>query len=79
MLYRSILKESGKLANYNFREHARRRASAEFRKNKLLSSVEASDRYLFGANQLAVLKRQAVISTMFEETTSSDTLHKLHD
>ena len=69
-LYRALLKNSLNCANYNFREHAKRRVKGEFAVSRNLSGSEAEHKYGWGLEQLEILKRQAVISHLYSKDTS---------
>jgi hypothetical protein len=66
-LFRSLLREAGKMANYNFREHARRRVIGGFREFQNANEQVAQEQYSFGASQLELLKRQSIISRLYPE------------
>ncbi len=69
-LFRSLLREAGKMANYNFREHARRRVSGAFREFQCANVDVAKEQYAFGVAQLEILKRQSIISRLYPEAES---------
>lgn len=69
-LLRSLLRFGSKITNYNFREHAKRRALQGFRANRGLSGNEAQIKYDEGLIQLNVLKRQSVISQLYPDMGS---------
>ncbi len=69
-LLRSFMRNANKFANYNFREHAKRRALGAFRQNQSLPSDLARDEYLKGKEQLEIVRRQAIISGLFSEGAS---------
>ena len=65
-LYRQIIKNSKKFTNYNFREYFLRRSSLEFKRNMNLSDPsQISDLFSKAMDELAVLKRQAIISQLY--------------
>lgn len=65
-LYRQIIKNSRKFTNYNFREYFLRRSRLEFKKNiNLNDPSQISDLVNNAQNELAVLKRQAIISQLY--------------
>lgn len=69
-LMRSMLRESRKFDNYNFRAHAMRRVVGGFRESSKLEGKAAEDKFKWGEGQLNLLKRQRVISQMFPEEES---------
>ncbi|KAF2075792.1 hypothetical protein CYY_002925 [Polysphondylium violaceum] len=65
-LYRSLLRESYKFSSYNFREYSLRRITQGFRENKNIQDNEKlSQLYKEAQNDLQVIKRQAVINSMY--------------
>lgn len=65
-LYRQIIKNSKKFTNYNFREYFLRRSRLEFKRNMNLSDPsQISDLFSKAMDELAVLKRQAIISQLY--------------
>ncbi len=65
-LYRSCLRESRKFTNYNFREYFIRRTRDAFKENqKLTDPTLIHDQLIRAEKDLAVLKRQSVISQMY--------------
>lgn len=65
-LYRQIIKNSRKFTNYNFREYFLRRSRSEFKRNMHLNDPsQISDLFTKAKNELAVLKRQAIISQLY--------------
>ena len=70
-LFRSLCREGRKFTDYNFRDYARRRINIGFRENVGLSKPEeVSEQYKLGLEQLASLKRQAMVSSIYPEMTS---------
>ena len=69
-LMRSMLRESRKFDNYNFRAHAMRKVVGGFRESCKLEGQAATDKFKWGESQLDLLKRQRVISGMFTEEQS---------
>lgn len=63
-LYRNILRASYQFEYYNFRLYFLRRTRAEFRKLRHVSG-DNSDLYKKGMKDLALLRRQSIISEMF--------------
>lgn len=62
-VYRSLLRNSNKFDNYNFREYFLRKTKGDFRKYKSVPDNTALVELAY--NDLAVLKRQAAISQMY--------------
>jgi LYR motif-containing protein 4 len=72
-LYRSMLRSAGKMSDYNFRDHARRRVTGGFRSHQAVTGDEQTSAFRYGQEQLALLQRQSSISQMFpEEANVSD-------
>jgi hypothetical protein len=70
-LYRTLLKEARKFNNYNFRNHAIRKTKWEFKHNKNLSDVKKiQDKYIYGKQQLDILKRQVILGQLYPEGQS---------
>jgi LYR motif-containing protein 4 len=70
-LFRSLSREGRKFTDYNFRDYARRRIGAGFRENVgLKSSEDISEQYKLGLDQLASVKRQAMVSSLYPEMIS---------
>lgn len=69
-LFRALLREAGKMSNYNFREHARRRVIGSFREFQNANELVAQEQYSFGVSQLELLKRQSIISRLYPGTES---------
>ncbi|XP_026465475.1 LYR motif-containing protein 4-like [Ctenocephalides felis] len=68
-LYKMILRESQKISAYNYRMYAIRRVRDAFRENKNLTDKKSIDLQLqFGAKNLEIIKRQALIGNMFDST-----------
>ncbi len=67
-LFRSLLRASYKIQDYNIRSYALRRARLGFEKNRGLIEVEGLKRELEeGKRQLEMLKRQSQISRLYPE------------
>ncbi|VVT50189.1 uncharacterized protein SAPINGB_P002645 [Magnusiomyces paraingens] len=65
-LYRNLLRQGSRLAAYNFREYALRRTRDAFRANKAIDDLRETQVLIQkGHKELAVLKRQAIISQMY--------------
>lgn len=75
-LYRKMLKDASKFANYNFREHAHRRIAWEFKSNRHITSAEAEAKYTWGLGQADIVRRQAVISQLYPEQNSVAATHR---
>ncbi|RUS79126.1 hypothetical protein EGW08_013104 [Elysia chlorotica] len=68
-LYKSLLRESGKITDYNFRLYAIRRTQDAFKENKAVSDTARVQALLQkGRENLEVLKRQAVLSQLYGST-----------
>lgn len=78
-LLRSFLRHGSKITNYNFREHAKRRALQGFRANRALTGSELQSKFDEGRVQLEVLKRQAVISQLYPDMGSVISGRQMHD
>ena len=65
-LYRSILRKANEFDNYNFRTYAIRRARDGFLANRALTEpTEIAAAVAQGQRDLAMLSRQALISSMY--------------
>ena len=76
-LFKSLLKESRKMSDYNFRSYAVRRTRQGFREGKYVSPDLATQLYESGISQLAMLHRQQIISNLFpgvESVMSANTI-----
>lgn len=62
-VYRSLLRNSNKFDNYNFREYFLKKTKTEFRNNRSIPDNAAVMEQAL--NDLGVLKRQAAISDMY--------------
>lgn len=70
-LYHALLANANKFHNYNFREFAKRRITREFRKNKVISDANLIEqKFLYGKEQLELVKRQVIISSLYPEAPS---------
>jgi hypothetical protein len=65
-LFRSLLRHSAKISNYNFREHAKRRSREEFREGRTLDAAGTMDKFTWGMEQLQVVKRYSVLSHFYK-------------
>ena len=70
-LYRSMLRHSSKIVNYNFRSHAKRRTRSGFEQYRSVAGDELVDKYKYGLTQLDVIKRQSLISQLYPDTVAS--------
>ncbi|CAL9728976.1 protein Isd11p [Monosporozyma unispora] len=82
-LYRQLIKNSKQFTNYNFREYFLRKSRLEFKQNMLQQDPVKVNELVSKANEeLAVLKRQAIVSQLytFDKTVVEplDTHHKKH-
>lgn len=69
-LYRGLLRSAHKLEDYNFRSYAIRRVTLGFRENQALEGEALTKEYEEGIQQLAMLKRQAIISHLYPSKRS---------
>ncbi|VVD01367.1 protein bcn92 [Leptidea sinapis] len=66
-LYKSLIRESGKFPNYNFRCYAIRRVKDSFKANKLLTDIKLVRKEVdYAKENLEMIKRQAVIGAMYK-------------
>lgn len=65
-LYREMLRSAKHFTNYNFREYAMRRVREEFRIVRS-NDTESAKAYESGLQQLAMLRRQSTISSMYPQ------------
>ena len=70
-MYRSMLRNSSKITNYNFRAHAMRRIKAGFRSDLNTEESLLTQKYNHGLQQLEIVKRQSLISQLFPDTMKS--------
>jgi len=69
-LYRNLLKNSQRFADYNYRMYAKKRVRDAFRTNKnLTDSTQIQERIKFGQDNLKVIERQAIIGNMYKDST----------
>ncbi|XP_077983371.1 LYR motif-containing protein 4-like [Glandiceps talaboti] len=67
-LYKQMLRESKKFTGYNYRTYAVRRIRDAFRENKSLTDSDQITQLLVKAEEnLAIIKRQVVISQLYSE------------
>ncbi|XP_045508393.1 LYR motif-containing protein 4 [Colias croceus] len=65
-LYRSLLRESEKFSNYNFRAYAIRRVRDGFREKKDLTDPKAINNEIkYAMDSLQLIRRQIVIGDMY--------------
>lgn len=70
-LYRLFLKSAMKFSNYNFKEFAKRKVRYEFRQNQTLADkASIEQKYQYGTQQLEILRRQVLISSLYPEAPS---------
>jgi hypothetical protein len=70
-LYRNLIRVSKNYQNYNFREFALRRSRWGFRDHVNDTDANAiKTQYDYGCAQLAILKRQVLISTLYPDAVS---------
>ncbi|KAH7405828.1 hypothetical protein DE146DRAFT_649796 [Phaeosphaeria sp. MPI-PUGE-AT-0046c] len=66
-LYRSLLRQGGQFAAYNFREYAKRRTRDAFQEHKSETGEQRIQELVqHGLKELQVLKRQTVISQFYQ-------------
>uniref|UniRef100_A0A7S1G6K1 Complex 1 LYR protein domain-containing protein n=1 Tax=Bicosoecida sp. CB-2014 TaxID=1486930 RepID=A0A7S1G6K1_9STRA len=70
-LYRSFVREAKGFKDYNFREYALRRARAGFEENRAASGDAAAAALAEGNAALEVLRRQALISSLYTKGGAS--------
>mmetsp|Transcript_16733 Transcript_16733/g.31703 ORF Transcript_16733/g.31703 Transcript_16733/m.31703 type:complete len:90 (-) Transcript_16733:156-425(-) len=76
-LFRSLMRETHKMNDYNFRSYARRRVKHGFLKNRNLQGEELAAAMLEGEQQLSLLKRQVIIGNLYPSGASvMDSLSK---
>ncbi|KPI96451.1 PREDICTED: LYR motif-containing protein 4 [Papilio xuthus] len=65
-IYKSLLRESQKFSNYNFRLYALRRVRDAFKEHKSLQDHKLIKKeYDFAKDNLEIIKRQVVIGEMY--------------
>jgi len=69
-LFRSLLRQAGRLEDYNFRSYAKRRVALGFQEGRSSSGEEAAREYRDGVKNLEMLKRQALISHLYPSKRS---------
>ena len=69
-LLRAFYRYANKMPNYNFREHTKRRAMYGFRSNQHIAEPQLSLEYQKGVEQLEVVRRQAIISSLYPDMES---------
>lgn len=66
-LYKQLIKESRKFANYNYREYSLRKIRDTFRANKDVTSAETIEELVKkGEENLDLIKRQVTINQMYK-------------
>jgi hypothetical protein len=71
-LYRALVRESRKFANYNVREYAKRRTIAGFQDNRALSDPAAlAMAFVDGQQNLELVKRQAIVYNLYAPVVKS--------
>lgn len=66
-LYKSLLRESEKFANYNFRSYALRRIRDGFRDSKGETDQKlAKKQFDLGAESLEIIRRQIVVGNLYQ-------------
>eukprot|EP01133_Synstelium_polycarpum_P000404 gene404-477_t len=66
-LYRSMTREAGKFASYNFREYTKRRVALGFRENKGASPEAVKSLIAHSLNDMDMLKRQTLINSLYSQ------------
>lgn len=69
-LFRSLLRQAGRMEDYNFRAYAQRRVAMGFQEGKALSGEQAAREYQEGLKNLEMLKRQVLISHLYPSKRS---------
>ena len=70
-LYRNLMKNAIKFTDYNFKAYAVRRIRTGFKENSNLNDKNLiNEKYTWGLSQLASLKRQVIVSSLYPETES---------
>lgn len=69
-LFRAMLREAGKVNQYNFRHYAVRRVREDFRKNAALDGGAAVDAVASGEKALEMLRRQQVVGNLYPAALS---------
>ncbi|XP_023935193.1 LYR motif-containing protein 4B [Bicyclus anynana] len=66
-LYKSLIKESKKFANYNFRSYALRRVRDAFRESKSITDPKLLKKeFEYGKENLEIIKRQVIVGDMYQ-------------
>ncbi|CAH2229522.1 LYR motif-containing protein 4B [Pararge aegeria] len=66
-LYKSLMKESKKFSNYNFRLYALRRIRDAFKESKLLTDPKLIKKeFEYGKQNLEIIQRQVVVGNMYQ-------------
>jgi hypothetical protein len=66
-LFRNLLRQSSKLQNYNFRDHAMRRVKGSFQEAKALDAEAAATQYAWGLEQLKLVERYKVLGELYPD------------
>jgi len=66
-LFRNLLRQSSKLQNYNYRDHALRRVKSSFQEGRALSAELAATQYAWGLEQLKLVERHKVLGHLFPD------------
>ena len=69
-LYRLMLRNASKILNYNFREHAYRRITEEFLRNKAIEPTLLVTEYKRGLTQLESIRRIVILNSLYPESAS---------
>ncbi|XP_049882959.1 LYR motif-containing protein 4-like [Pectinophora gossypiella] len=66
-LYKSLLRESEKFPNYNFRSYAIRRVRDAFKEKKTITDQKQAKKEIeYAKENLAIIQRQTSIGNMFK-------------
>ncbi|CAG0914049.1 unnamed protein product [Notodromas monacha] len=77
-LYRTLLKESKRFTDYNFRSYALRRVTDEFKANKNKSDPAEIRKLLDnGKEQVAVIRRQVTLGMLYR--SPANVLEVVHE
>ncbi|CAM9401007.1 unnamed protein product [Phaeothamnion confervicola] len=69
-LYRSLRKTAKSMTDYNYREYSLRRSRLGFDQAKELEGADAMAAYVKGLQDLQMLKRQALIGSLYPHEQS---------
>ena len=75
-LYKSLLRESSKFVDYNYREYAMRRVKDNFREN-MVTAMSVEKLIKQGQDSLQMLKRQTAIDNMYHSTSARHVMENI--